>query len=83
MTPWRLRSKRRRNLADPLWTLREIVVATGGPSPASPAIEVTGFSIDSRSIAPGEAFVAIRGLNRDGHEFAASALEAGAALAIV
>ena len=70
-------------MADPLWTLREIVVATGGTSPASPAIEVTGFSIDSRSIAPGEAFVAIRGLNRDGHEFAASALEAGAALAIV
>ena len=70
-------------MAEPLWTLREIVAATGGASEASPAMEVTGFSIDSRSIAPGEAFVAIRGLNRDGHEFVAGALEAGAALAIV
>jgi UDP-N-acetylmuramoyl-tripeptide--D-alanyl-D-alanine ligase len=70
-------------LADPLWTLREIVAATGGASAAAPATEVTGFSIDSRSIAPGEVFVAIRGLNRDGHEFVASALEAGAPLAIV
>jgi UDP-N-acetylmuramoyl-tripeptide--D-alanyl-D-alanine ligase len=63
--------------------LREIVAATGGTSDAAPGTEVTGFSIDSRSIAPGEAFVAIRGLNRDGHDFVASALEAGAALAIV
>jgi UDP-N-acetylmuramoyl-tripeptide--D-alanyl-D-alanine ligase len=70
-------------LAEPLWTLREIVAATGGTSEAAPSSAVNGFSIDSRSIAPGEAFVAIRGLNRDGHEFVASALEAGAALAIV
>jgi UDP-N-acetylmuramoyl-tripeptide--D-alanyl-D-alanine ligase len=70
-------------LADPLWTLREIVAATGGASDAPPDTAITGFSIDSRSIAPGEAFVAIRGLNRDGHEFVASALKAGAALAIV
>ena len=70
-------------MAEPLWTLREIVAATGGTSEASLSTDVSGFSIDSRSIAPGEAFVAIRGLNRDGHEFVASALEAGAALAIV
>ena len=70
-------------MAEPIWTLREIVAATGGTSEAAPSSAVNGFSIDSRSIAPGEAFVAIRGLNRDGHEFVASALEAGAALAIV
>ncbi len=70
-------------MAEPLWTLREIVAATGGTSAASPATQVTGFSIDSRSIAPGEAFVAIRGVNRDGHAFVAGALKAGAALAIV
>lgn len=70
-------------MAEPLWTLREIVAATGGTSTASPETAISGFSIDSRSIAPGEGFVAIRGLNRDGHEFIASALEAGAALAIV
>ena len=70
-------------MADPLWILREIVAATGGTSVTSPETEITGFSIDSRSIVPSEAFVAIRGLNRDGHEFVAGALEAGAALAIV
>ena len=70
-------------MADPLWTLREIVAATGGTSEALPATEITGLSIDSRSLAPGEAFVAIRGPNRDGHAFVAAALASGAALAIV
>ncbi len=70
-------------MAEPLWTLREILAATGGTCAASPDTAVTGFSIDSRSIVPGEGFVAIRGLNRDGHEFVASALEAGASVAIV
>ena len=50
---------------------------------AAPATPVSGFSIDSRSLAPGEAFVAIRGPNRDGHAFVAAALEGGAACAIV
>jgi UDP-N-acetylmuramoyl-tripeptide--D-alanyl-D-alanine ligase len=40
-------------------------------------------SIDSRTVAPGEAFVAIRGENFDGHDYVAGALAAGAAVALV
>jgi len=48
-----------------------------------PLREVTGISADSRSIAAGQAFVALKGLRFDGHEFAAEALQKGASLAIV
>ena len=45
--------------------------------------EVTGISIDSRTVAPGEAYFAIKGAVHDGHDFAEAALRAGAALAVV
>jgi UDP-N-acetylmuramoyl-tripeptide--D-alanyl-D-alanine ligase len=70
-------------LADPLWTLGEIVAATGGACTGNSSAPVAGFSIDSRSLIPGEGFIAIRGENRDGHVFVAAALEAGAACAVV
>jgi UDP-N-acetylmuramoyl-L-alanyl-D-glutamate--2,6-diaminopimelate ligase len=41
-------------------------------------IEVTAIAYDSREIAPDSAFVAIRGLARDGHEFIPQAVERGA-----
>jgi UDP-N-acetylmuramoyl-tripeptide--D-alanyl-D-alanine ligase len=44
---------------------------------------VPGLSIDTRTIRPGEAFFAIQGENRDGHEFVEAALKAGAGLAVV
>jgi UDP-N-acetylmuramoyl-tripeptide--D-alanyl-D-alanine ligase len=44
---------------------------------------VRGISIDSRTLAPGEAFFAITGENRDGHDFVEAALRAGAGLAVV
>jgi UDP-N-acetylmuramoyl-tripeptide--D-alanyl-D-alanine ligase len=44
---------------------------------------VTGLSIDSRTVAPGEAYFAIKGDVHDGHEFVMAALKAGAALAVV
>jgi UDP-N-acetylmuramoyl-tripeptide--D-alanyl-D-alanine ligase len=43
----------------------------------------TGYSIDSRTIAPGELFFAVRGDRFDGHDFVASALERGAIAAVV
>lgn len=70
-------------MVDPLWTLGEIVTATGGACSGAAATRVTGLSIDSRSLRPGEGFVAIRGPNRDGHAFVASALDRGAPCAIV
>jgi UDP-N-acetylmuramoyl-tripeptide--D-alanyl-D-alanine ligase len=44
---------------------------------------VSGLSIDSRTIAPGEAYFAIKGDVHDGHDFVAVALKAGAALAVI
>lgn len=70
-------------MAEPLWTLGEIIGATGGSCLGVAATPVTGLSIDSRSLGKGEGFVAIRGPNRDGHAFVAAALDEGAACAIV
>jgi UDP-N-acetylmuramoyl-tripeptide--D-alanyl-D-alanine ligase len=50
-----------------------------GPLPAN----ISGISIDTRTIQPGEAFFAIQGENRDGHDFVHAALDAGAGLAVV
>lgn len=70
-------------MAEPLWTLGEIVAATGGSCLGDATTPVTGLSIDSRSLGQGEGFVAIRGPNRDGHSFVEAALGSGAACAIV
>jgi UDP-N-acetylmuramoyl-tripeptide--D-alanyl-D-alanine ligase len=70
-------------LAEPLWTLGEIVTATGGTCTGDGAAPVSGFSIDSRSLESGQGFIAIRGENRDGHAFVASALDTGAACSVV
>ncbi len=51
--------------------------------PNAGALEVRGYSIDSRTIRPGELFFAVRGDRLDGHEFVASALERGAVAALV
>jgi UDP-N-acetylmuramoyl-tripeptide--D-alanyl-D-alanine ligase len=44
---------------------------------------ISGISIDSRSLQPGEAFFAIRGDRFDGHDFATAAVKAGAGLLVV
>src|SRR5580698_8189081 len=44
---------------------------------------ISGWSIDSRTIARGDCFFALRGPTHDGHDFVASVFERGAALAIV
>src|SRR5207244_8367501 len=45
--------------------------------------QVEGASIDTRTLRPGEMFVALEGERVDGHAFVAAALEKGAAAAIV
>ncbi len=67
----------------PLWTREELVAATGGRIEGSVSAPLNGVSIDSRSIAAGDIFVAIKGENHDGHDFVAAALKAGAGLAMV
>src|SRR5437763_11812212 len=66
---------------NPLWTAEELVHASGGTMPAPFA--ATGVSIDTRTLRPGELFVALAGENRDGHQFVANALARGAAGALV
>ena len=48
-----------------------------------PAALVTGYSIDSRTIRPGELFFAVKGEKFDGHDFVAQALEKGAVAAVI
>jgi UDP-N-acetylmuramoyl-tripeptide--D-alanyl-D-alanine ligase len=56
-----------------------IAAATGGRLlSGDPAQPVTGFSIDSRTLAPRDLFFAIRGTRLDGHDFVDAALAAGA-----
>jgi UDP-N-acetylmuramoyl-tripeptide--D-alanyl-D-alanine ligase len=69
--------------ARPLWTVEAMASAMGAERQGQLPESVTGLSIDSRSIAPGEAFFAIRGDRRDGHDFVGDALAAKAALAVV
>jgi len=67
-------------MAEPLWTSDEIAAATGG-KPAGKPFDVTGVSIDTRTIEPGDLFVALGGV-RDGHEFVEQAMAKGAAGAL-
>jgi UDP-N-acetylmuramoyl-tripeptide--D-alanyl-D-alanine ligase len=67
-------------LSVPLWTSDEILAATGGLLMGR-RFEATGISIDTRTLEPGDLFVALRG-ERDGHAFARDAFEKGAAGAL-
>ncbi len=49
----------------------------------APACEATGYSIDTRTLAPGDLFFAIRGERFDAHDFVADALSKGACAAVV
>ena len=69
--------------AAPLWTSTAMAQAMRASSSRALPEAVTGLSIDSRTIAPGEAYFAIKGDVHDGHDFVMAALEAGAALAVV
>jgi UDP-N-acetylmuramoyl-tripeptide--D-alanyl-D-alanine ligase len=66
----------------PLWTWEALVASAQGSAEGTPTGAITGFSIDSRSIAAGELFVAITD-QRDGHDFVAAAFANGAAAALV
>jgi UDP-N-acetylmuramoyl-tripeptide--D-alanyl-D-alanine ligase len=64
-----------------LWTSAETEAATLGK--ASRAFEVNGLSIDTRTLKEGDLFVALKGDNRDGHDFVRAAFEAKAGAALV
>ncbi len=64
-----------------LWSAQEAAEATGGRNSAN--WRATGVSIDTRSLRPGDLFVALKGPSFDGHDFIAKAFAAGAAAAMV
>jgi UDP-N-acetylmuramoyl-tripeptide--D-alanyl-D-alanine ligase len=67
------------------WTAGQVAEALGvaRPSGIAAVAGVAGVSIDSRTIGPGELFVAIHGASHDGHSFVAGALDRGAVAAVV
>jgi UDP-N-acetylmuramoyl-tripeptide--D-alanyl-D-alanine ligase len=64
-------------------SLERIAALTFGQVEGDGSTEVRGYSIDSRTIRPGELFIAIRGPRFDGHSFLAAAAQAGAGGAMV
>ena len=68
-------------MTDFLWTSGSAAKATAGRCDGE--FSATGVSIDSRTVNPGDLFVAIKGPDFDGHDFVADALAKGAAAALV
>jgi UDP-N-acetylmuramoyl-tripeptide--D-alanyl-D-alanine ligase len=66
----------------PLWTADALLSATSGLAYGS-IPPVHGVSIDTRTLEPGDIFVALQGEARDGHDFVRTAFEKGAAAALV
>ncbi|MAR79688.1 MAG: UDP-N-acetylmuramoylalanyl-D-glutamyl-2, 6-diaminopimelate--D-alanyl-D-alanine ligase [Rhodospirillaceae bacterium] len=67
----------------PLWTSKEVITATNGTSFGSKFWQANGISIDTRTISPGNIFIAIIGENIDGHNYIDEAFEKGASAAII
>ena len=66
------------------YTLKELEQATGGSLLGGESEgEAVGVSIDTRTLKPGQLFVALRGESHDGHAFLREAFTAGAAGAVV
>ena len=63
-----------------LWVSQDAAQATGGKNTLSWC--ATGVSIDTRTIQPGDLFVALKA-DRDGHEFVNNAFDNGAVAAVV
>jgi UDP-N-acetylmuramoyl-tripeptide--D-alanyl-D-alanine ligase len=64
-----------------LWTSADAEQATLGN--ATGAFSVSGLSIDTRTLNPGDLFVALKGDKRDGHDFVGAAFESRAGAALV
>jgi UDP-N-acetylmuramoyl-tripeptide--D-alanyl-D-alanine ligase len=63
-----------------LWRIAEFISGTGDFERESIA---QGYSIDSRTVQPGQLFFAVKGEKMDGHDFVEQALSKGAAAAMI
>lgn len=66
----------------PLWSSSELSAALSADAEGGSGEAITGISIDTRSLQPGDLFVALKD-QRDGHDFVSAAFKAGAAAALV
>ena len=66
-----------------LWSIDAMSDAMQAERAGNLPAGISGISIDSRTLSKGDAFFAIQGDNRDGHDFVDAALKAGASLAVV
>jgi UDP-N-acetylmuramoyl-tripeptide--D-alanyl-D-alanine ligase len=64
-----------------LWTSGEVAQALGAV--IAVPFEATGVTFDSRAVAAGDLFFALKGETTDGHGFVAEAMKRGAAAAVV
>jgi UDP-N-acetylmuramoyl-tripeptide--D-alanyl-D-alanine ligase len=67
----------------PLWTAQDFCQAVNGDKPHPDLPDITGISIDTRTLQAGEAYFAIQGVSMDGHRFVQEALSKGASCAVV
>ena len=63
--------------------LSDVAKGLGLAAGAFPAVEVAGWSIDSRTLRPGDLFFALRGPTHDGHAYVGEVLRRGAVAAVV
>ena len=71
------------DLLDTPITLDEVARATGGTLHGDPALRLAGLGTDTRTLAPGALFLALRGDRYDAHEHLAAAVAAGARALVV
>lgn len=64
------------------WVAHQLGVAPVGVAPDAET-QVTGWSVDSRTLRPGDLFFALRGPNHDGHQYLSEVLKKGAAGVVV
>lgn len=70
-------------MTEALWTGQEVKEALDAECDGALPSALTGVSFDTRTLQPGELFIAIKGDNSDGHAYLAKAFEAGATLAVI
>ncbi|MEF3365766.1 UDP-N-acetylmuramoylalanyl-D-glutamyl-2,6-diaminopimelate--D-alanyl-D-alanine ligase [Methylocystis sp. 9N] len=70
-------------MGKPLWSGLALIGALRARASGGLAREAFGVSIDTRTLQPGDLFVAIKGETRDGHDFVRTAFEKGAAAAVI
>lgn len=74
---------RKKSTSATLWSAHDAAAATAGQLKGVSDWAATGVSIDTRTLKPGDLFIAIKGDVADGHAYVARALEYGAAAVVV